>query len=78
MEIAAYLLEIQLWCCPGVGKLYLIFKPHRGAFAPSPKQNDKYPTNARGRGGGGWWACLELTEPVFCQESCLFCVIYNI
>ena len=53
MEIAAYLLEIQFWCCPGVGKLYLIFKPHRGAFAPSPKQNDKYPTNARGRGGGG-------------------------
>ena len=54
MEIAAYLLEIQFWCCPGVGKLYLIFKPHRGAFAPSrsPKQNDKYPTNARGRGGG--------------------------
>ena len=70
MEIAAYLLEIQFWCCPGVGKLYLIFKPHRGAFAPSPKQNDKYPTNAR--------KCLELTEPVFCQESCLFCVIYNI
>ena len=55
MEIAAYLLEIQFWCCPGVGKLYLIFKPHRGAFAPSrsPKENDKYPTNARGRGGGG-------------------------
>ena len=78
MEIAAYLLEIQFWCCPGVGKLYFIFKPHRGAFAPSrsPKQNDKYPTNARG--GGGGWACLELTEPVFCQESCLFCVIYNI
>ena len=54
MEIAAYLLEIQFWCCPGVGKLYLIFKPHRGAFAPSPKQNDKYPTNARGRGGHAW------------------------
>ena len=77
MEIAAYLLEIQFWYCPGVGKLYPIFKPHRGAFAASPKQNDKYPTNARGGGGGGW-ACLELTEPVFCQESCLFCVIYNI
>ena len=53
MEIAAYLLEIQFWCCPGVGKLYPIFKPHRGAFAASPKQNDKYPTNARGRVGGG-------------------------
>ena len=53
MEIAAYLLEIQFWCCPGVGKLYPIFKPHRGAFAASPKQNDKYPTNARGGGGGG-------------------------
>ena len=55
MEIAAYLLEIQFWCCPGVGKLYLIFKPHPGAFAPSPKQNDKYPTNLEcpGAGGGG-------------------------
>ena len=52
MEIAAYLLEIQFWCCPGVGKLYLIFKPHRGAFPASPKQNDKYPTNARGGGAG--------------------------
>ena len=52
MELAAYLLEIQFWCCPRVGKLYLIFKPHRGAFPASPKQNDKYPTNAGGWGGG--------------------------
>ena len=32
------------------------------------KQNDKYPTNAHveggGRGGGGEYACLELTEPL--------------
>ena len=63
MEIAAYLLEIQFWCCPGVGKLYPIFKPHRGAFAASPKLNDKYPANARA-GVGRVWACLELTEPL--------------
>ena len=53
MEIAAYLLEIQFWCCPAVGNLYPIFKPHRGAFAAFPKQNDKYLTNAREGGGGG-------------------------
>ena len=29
-------------------------RPHRGAFAAFPKQNDKCPTNAwRGGGGGG-------------------------
>ena len=75
MEIAAYLLEIQFWCCPAVGNLYPIFKPHRGAFAAFPKQNDKYLTNAREGGGGG---VMGMLEPVFCQESCLVCVIYNI
>ena len=53
MVFAAYLLEIQFWCCPGVGHLNPISKPHRGAFAAFPKQSDKYPTNAWGRGGNG-------------------------
>ena len=35
----------KFWCCPGVGHLCPIFKPHRGAFAAFPKQNDKYPIN---------------------------------
>ena len=35
---------------------------HHGAFAAFPKQNDKCLTNAGG--GGGGWACLELTEPL--------------
>ena len=56
-------LEIQFWCFPGVGHLYPIFKPHCGAFAAFPKQDDKYSTNASGWGGGGW-ARLELTEPL--------------
>ena len=56
-------LEIQFWCCPGVGHLYSIFKPHCGEFAAFPKQDDKYSTNARGGGGGGGdWARLEMTE----------------
>ena len=54
-------LEIQFWCCPGMGHLYSIFNPHCGAFAAFPKQDDKYSTNAW---GGGEWACLELTEPL--------------
>ena len=62
MEIAAYLLEIQFWCCPGVGNLYPIFKPHRVALAAFPKQNDKYRQMPGGEGGE--WACLELTEPL--------------
>ena len=33
---------------------------HRKTFAAFPKQNDKFPTNAR----GGGWARLELTEPL--------------
>ena len=53
MVFAAYLLEIQFWCCPGVGHLNPISKPHRGAFAAFAKQSDKYPTNAWGRGGNG-------------------------
>ena len=56
-------LEIQFWYFPGVGHLYPIFKPHCRAFAAFPKQDDKYSTNAWGGGGGGW-ACLELTEPL--------------
>ena len=48
---------------PRVRHLYPIFKPHCGAFAAFPKQDDKYSTNAWG-GGGGEWACLELTEPL--------------
>ena len=56
-------LEIQFWCCPGMGHLYPIFNPHCGAFAAFPKQDDKYSTNAWG-GGGEEWACLELTEPL--------------
>ena len=43
---------------PGrVGHLHLTFKPHHGAFAAFPEQNDKWP------GGGGGEARLELTEP---------------
>ena len=57
-------LEIQFWCCPGMGHLYPIFNPHCGAFAAFPKQDDKYSTNAWGGGGGEEWACLELTEPL--------------
>ena len=53
MVFAAYLLEMHIWCCPGVGHLYPIFKPHREAFAVFPNQNDKYPTNAQKGGGGG-------------------------
>ena len=60
-------LEIQFWCCPGMGHLNPIFNPHCGAFAAFPKQDDKYSTNAWG-GGGEWgeeeWACLELTKPL--------------
>ena len=63
-------LEIQFWCCSGVGHLYSIFKPHCGEFAAFPKQDDKYSTNARGGWGGGGggggggedWARLEMTE----------------
>ena len=46
-------LEIQFWCCPGMGHLYSIFNPHCGAFAAFPKQDDKYSTNAWGEGVGG-------------------------
>ena len=49
---------------PRVRHLYPIFKPHCGAFAAFPKQDDKYSTNALGGGGGRKWACLELTEPL--------------
>ena len=34
-----------------VGNLHYIFKPHRGAFAAFPKQNDKCPG---GRDGHAW------------------------
>ena len=54
------LLEIQFWCCRGVGHLYPIFKPHCGAFTAFPKQNDKCQTNARGGRGMG----MELREPL--------------
>ena len=43
MVFAAYLLDNTFWCCPGVGHLHPIFKPHRGAFSAFPKQNDKCP-----------------------------------
>ena len=52
MVFAAYLLEMHIWCCPGVGHLYPIFKPHREAFAAFPKGQN--PTNARKGGGGDW------------------------
>ena len=35
--------------------LHPTFKPHRGAFAAFPKQNDKCPSNARGDGHAGNW-----------------------
>ena len=38
---------------PRVRHLYPIFKPHCGAFAAFPKQDDKYSTNAWGGGGMG-------------------------
>ena len=38
-------------------------RPHRGAFAAFPKQNDKCP--------GVGWAHLELTEPL-CLNKTLF------
>ena len=60
MEIAAYLLEIQFWCSPGVGNLYPIFKPHCGALQLF--QNKL--TNAQAGVGGGGLACLEVTEPL--------------
>ena len=47
---------------PRVRHLYPIFKPHCGAFAAFPKQDDKYSTNAWG--GGGGWARVDLTEPL--------------
>ena len=28
--------KIQFWCCPGVGHLHPIFKPHRGVFVWTP------------------------------------------
>ena len=42
---------LQFWGCSEVGHLHPIFRPHHGAFAAFPKQNDKCQTNAR-RGGG--------------------------
>ena len=48
-------LEIQFWCCRGMGHLYPIFNPHCGAFAAFPKQGDKYSTNAWGGGDGYAW-----------------------
>ena len=60
MVFAAYLLEIQFWCCPRAGHLYPISKPHRGAFAVFPKQSDKKNTQQMPRGEGG----IELTEPL--------------
>ena len=73
MVFAAYLLEIgkynfrvvlgwgicTLFLTPTVGFLYELRAPS-GAFAPFPKQNDKFLTNAWGEGG---WGRLELTEP---------------
>ena len=39
---------MKFWCCPGVGHLYPILKPHCGVFEAFPKQNDKCPTNNAG------------------------------
>ena len=49
--------KMKFWCCPGVGHLHPIFKPHRGAFAAFPKHNDKYLINAWGWGEGDGQAC---------------------
>ena len=51
-----------LFLTPTVGFLYERRAPS-GAFAPFPKQNDKFLTNTRGEGGRGGWGRLELTEP---------------
>ena len=64
---------IQFWCYPGVRHLYPIFKPHCGGFVWtfSPTmghlqlfQNKMTNVWQRPGGGGGGWACLELTEPL--------------
>ena len=47
MVFAAYLLKNAILVLSRVGHLHPIIKPHRGAFAAFPKQNDKCPTNAR-------------------------------
>ena len=55
---------------PG-GAIAPYFKPHRGAFAAFPKQNDKC------RGGGG--ACFELTEPLNVGSTeVLYCFLENL
>ena len=47
-----------------MGHLYPIFKPHCGAFAAFPKQDDKINTRQMLRGGGGEDRTrLEMTEP---------------
>ena len=56
-------LEIQFWCCPGVGHLYPILSPIVGYLQIF--QNKM--TNTRQMSGGGGveeWARLELTEPL--------------
>ena len=51
MVFAAYLLEMHIWCCPGVGHLYPIYKPYREAFAAFPK--GQIPDKCPETGGGG-------------------------
>ena len=70
MELAAYLQENAILLLSRGGAFAPVFKPHRGvqfvwtawrhrrAFVAFSKQNDKYPTNARGEK-----AHLESTEP---------------
>ena len=58
---AAYLLENAILVLSRVGHLHPILKPHRGAFAAFPKQNDKCPT-----GHGHAWNCLSHTFVLLC------------
>ena len=51
MVFAGYLLEMHICCCPGMGHLYPIFKPHREAFAAFP--NGQIPDKCPETGGGG-------------------------
>ena len=58
--------KMKFWCCPGMGHLHPILRPHRGffcmnarphcgAFAAFPKKKKKWQMSGR-------WARLELTE----------------
>ena len=65
---------MQFWCCPGVGLLHYIFKPHRGVFVWAPGSSVRHlqlfqnkMTNSRQMPEvveEEGWARLALTEPL--------------